>query len=181
MSPLRPPHSISGEETAGGDQARRCGRFGLWGFDGGRMVGVGCEICWSARTWAEAPPAAVDLRRLCGGAARVWLGQVGARGGLEPSATAAGVGGRHGSRFSAAVMVTLCRPFPVAGRAALGLVVSVRARCRDAGNRVYQWPAWGPVTPSRSRYEPEPRFGRPHCWREGTYRDRSEVDVRPSR
>ncbi len=40
-----------------GDKVRRRGRFGLWGFDVGRVVGVGCEVCWIARIWAAARPA----------------------------------------------------------------------------------------------------------------------------
>ena len=39
-----------------GDQARWCGRFGLWGFDGGRVVAMGCVVWWMARIWAAVRP-----------------------------------------------------------------------------------------------------------------------------
>ncbi len=50
----------SGEETAG-DQARRCGFFGLWGFDGGRLAVARCVACWIARIW----PATVAAEWIC--------------------------------------------------------------------------------------------------------------------
>ncbi len=34
-----------------------CERFGLWGFDGGRVVAGQCEFFWMARMWPVAPPA----------------------------------------------------------------------------------------------------------------------------
>ena len=37
-----------------GDQARWCGWFGLWGFDGGKVVAGRCEFIWMARMWPAA-------------------------------------------------------------------------------------------------------------------------------
>ena len=58
----------------GRDQARCCGRFGLWGFDGGKVVAVRCEFIWMARIWPAAPTAewiCADFVVGAGGSGRV--------------------------------------------------------------------------------------------------------------
>ena len=56
-------HSVGRRRTSlsggnrGRDQARWCGRFGLWGFDGGRVVAMRCVVWWIARIRAAVRPA----------------------------------------------------------------------------------------------------------------------------
>jgi len=62
-----------------GDQAGRCGRFGLWGFDGGRVAAVRCVVWWMARIWAAAPLAGW----ICDDFAVALAGLAGRTGGSE--------------------------------------------------------------------------------------------------
>ncbi len=106
--------------------ARWRGRFALWGFGGGHGGLRGLrglldrEDLAGRETGGHGVATALRWRR------RVLPGEVGPRGGLEPSGAVAGLGGRHGLRFWAAVMVTLSAALACGG--AHGPMVCIRAQ-----------------------------------------------------